>query len=203
MILSMRWPKPKQSIWLLLPFLCWGMEACEPCGKGYEGPSVLKGLLVRPLDIRQQAQSGDTIFAENDSAFFRLEYDAGRLVKQSTFSFFPAAYACSPPEPYFENWIDSMRITAVDNWGPDFPAGSSLNVNTEVVSASAGGRYMQHEFFSSYVVEIRYSKHIVNAYPADCRFFRLPESGTGSFYIAAFMENGQEIRSRVMTVKKR
>jgi hypothetical protein len=199
----MRFPKPSLFIFLALPALFWGMEACEPCGKGYEGPGMLKGILVSPMDKNQQLESGDTIYADNDSAFFRLEYETGRLVMKTGFSLFPAAYACSPPEPYFANWIDSMRIVAIDDWGVDFPAGSSLNVNTEVVSASAAGRYMQHEFFNSYLVEIRYSKHMANAYPAICRFFRMPESGTGSFYIAAYMDNGLEFRSRVMTVKSR
>ncbi|MEY3984343.1 MAG: hypothetical protein RL160_1902 [Bacteroidota bacterium] len=108
---------------LLLPCV---YTACNPCGKGYDPRLMARSIQVKPSNNIGSWLNGDTIRLQNDTAFFRLELTADRMVRSGTYTFFPHLIACSPEEPYLETPVDSLSIVATSDWDATHLTGTSL-----------------------------------------------------------------------------
>jgi hypothetical protein len=100
--------------------------ACNPCGKGYDPRLMARSIQGKPSNNTGSWLQGDTIVLQNDTAYFRIELIADRMVRNACYSLFPEVMACSPEEPYLENPVDSLSIVATSDWDTDHPTGASL-----------------------------------------------------------------------------
>lgn len=101
-------------------------SACNPCGKGYDPRLMARSIQGKPSNNNGSWLQGDTIVLQNDTAYFRIELIADRMVRNACYSLFPEVMACSPEEPYLENPVDSLSIVATSDWDTNHPTGASL-----------------------------------------------------------------------------
>lgn len=100
--------------------------ACNPCGKGYDPRLMARSIQGKPSNNIGSWLQGDTVFLQNDTAYFRIELISDRVVRNGSLSVFPELMACSPAEPYLENPVDSLSILATSDWDASHPSGTSL-----------------------------------------------------------------------------
>lgn len=124
------------------------------CGRGdYDGLSKFytTELFGRVYDNHFEAgKVSDTSVIRFDYLRINLRF-TGKYYSNvmNNFSLFPRAYACSPAEPFSEEKVTSITITANKDYDSLHPAGSNLNDIFYVNRSYYGSKYTIEEYLKT------------------------------------------------------
>ncbi|MFN5217756.1 MAG: hypothetical protein ACK5CL_03225 [Sphingomonadales bacterium] len=182
---------------LVLPILL--IFSCEPCGKGHNPKRKISDFSITASDSFGTMLGNDTVFTQDDTAFFRMQFEVITVATTSpSFEFISSATACSPVEPYLIFTIDSMAVITVDAWDAGHPAMSDIS---DFVTAKNQWGYSGQVDTTFY----RYTRTIKNDRmfyysPSWFGIHKLPVSRKGRFYVWLRLSNGAELKSNVLNL---
>ena len=162
---------------------------------------MARAIACNPSDSSGFWLKGDTVYIKNDTAYFRLELRAGRVVQSRSLSLFPELTACSPNEPYLVEPVDSLSLLATSNWDAAHPEGASLaDISVARMYTNSMGR-ISDTSFHAFAMACKRSNFLLHEahvclLKTSCRNI----SSGNTFAIRLKLRNGAVLQSRNMKI---